>query len=205
MTLTLYLSDKPSQLNKDIITYLNANLGSIVKMKLYINFVVAKAQDVQAYTQRGIVNFPTLAYQKNKYVGVDSIKTFFNNHHKKYKDRQAKRTEKDDVSDYWTSILSKGDDEDDMVDEADKMKARAMKAVQDRQSKLKSRDPTKVNRPPARSTTILPPSVSGGSKRKANLEPSPMEALGQMRSTGQEAIDDDLMAKFFENQVETTF
>ena len=147
--LTLYLSNKPSQLNKDLINYLNANISSIVKMKLFIEFVIAYPQNIQSYTQKGIVNFPTMVYQNQKFIGVDQIKGFFNQFYQIHKKKQADRTENDDVNDYWSGILAKGDEEDD-DDASEQMKNKAQIAVQERQTKLNSRDPTKANRSPAR-------------------------------------------------------
>lgn len=205
--LTLYLSDRPSELNKDIILYINNNLGSIVKMGLYLNFVVAKPQDVQEFTQKGIVNFPTLTNQKNKYVGVDQIKGFFNNFHKIYQKKQASRTEKDDIQDYWSNILSKGEEEEE-DDGVEQMKAAAQKAVQARQKKHQSNNPSKVNRNPIKSSSLPtePSSYPSSQKgKKSNLEPSTLDVISSMKSSGQEAVDDELMAKFFENQSETSF
>jgi len=206
--LTLYLSDKPSQLNKDIIAYMDSNLGSIVKMGLYVDFIVAQARNIQTYTQKGIVNFPTLSYQNAKYVGVDNIKEFFNNHYRNFQKKQATRTENDDVNDFWSNTLAKGEEEDNEDEQAEQMKSRAMKAVQERQTKLNARNPNKkkINRSPARPADMPTQTQSYPSnQRKANLEPSTLDVINQMRSSGQEAIDDDLMAKFFENQTETTF
>jgi hypothetical protein len=202
--LTLYLSNKPSQLNKDLVNYLNANMGSIVKMKLYIDFTIAYPQNIQAYTQKGIVNFPTMVHKTQKFVGVDRIKGFFNQFYQTHKKKQAERTEDDDVNDYWSGILAKGDEEDD-DDAAEQMKNKAQIAVQERQTKLNSRDPTKANRSPARPQQTQNPSPQIPKQKKANLEPSPLDVLSTMSSGGQESIDDQLMAKFFENQTETEF
>jgi hypothetical protein len=202
--LTLYLSNKPSQLNKDLINYLNTNMGSIVKMKLFIDFVIAYPQNIQSYTQKGVVNFPTMVHQDQQFVGVDRIKGFFNQFYQMHKKKQNERTENDDVNDYWSGILSKGDEEDN-DDEAEQMKNKAQIAVQERQTKLNSRDPSK-----AKSSTISPQQTQQTvqqipKQRKANLEPSPLDVLSSMGTDGQESIDDQLMAKFFENQTETEF
>jgi hypothetical protein len=202
--LTLYLSNKPSQLNKDLINYLNANMNSLVKMKLYIDFVIAYPQNIQSYTEKGIVNFPTMIHQNQKFVGVDRIKGFFNQFHQMHKKKQAERTENDDVTDYWSGILAKGDEEDD-DDAAEQMKNKAQVAVQERQTKLNSRDPNKANRSPARTQQSQHTAQPAPAQKKANIEPSPLDVLTSMSTDGQESIDDQLMAKFFENQTETEF
>lgn len=202
--LTLYLSNKPSQLNKDLINYLNANMGSIVKMKLFIDFVIAYPQNIQTYTQKGIVNFPTMVHQNQQFVGVDRIKGFFNQFYQMHKKKQAERTENDDVNDYWSGILAKGDEEDN-DGAVEQMKNKAQIAVQERQTKLNARDPTKANRSPARPEQTQQVMQQIPKQRKANLEPSPIDVLSTMSGDGQESIDDQLMAKFFENQTETEF
>lgn len=204
--LTLYLSNKPSQLNKDLINYLNTNIGSMVKMKLFIEFIIAYPQNMETYSKNGIVNFPTMVYQDQKFVGVDKIKGFFNQFYQIHKKKQADRTENDDVNDYWTGVLAKGDEEDD-DNAAEQMKNKAQVAVQERQTKLSSRDPTKANRSsikPSQSPQIQQTSQQPKQK-KPNIDPSPSDVLGSMEADGQESIDDQLMSKFFENQTETEF
>jgi hypothetical protein len=205
---TLYLSNRPSQLNKDILTYMDSNLKSIVKMGLYIEFEVALPEDTEKYTQMGIVNFPTIVHQNKSYVGVEKIKGFLNYFHKSYQTKKAKRTEGDDINDYWSNILSKGEDDDEADDQAEQMKNKAQKAVQDRQHALNSRKPGKPGAPrnvPARPSTMPDPEDNEYPSRKASnvREPPASAVVKNMGSSGQEAIDDQLMAKFFENQMET--
>jgi hypothetical protein len=202
--LTLYLSNKPSQLNKDLINYLNTNMSFIVKMKLFIDFVIAYPQNIKSYTQQGIVNFPTMVHQDEMFVGVDRIKGFFNKFYQIHKKKQSERTEDDDVTDYWSGILAKGDEEDD-DDAAEQLKNKTQIAVQERQTKLKSRDSTKSSCSIIRSQQSQHNTLDDTKQKKSNLEPSPLDVLGSMSTDGQESIDDQLMTKFFENQTETEF
>lgn len=200
---SLYFSNKPNQLNRDLITYLDSNIKSIVKMGLYIKFVVASPQDSEYYSKQGIVNFPTLIHNKQMVVGVDKIKGFFNNYYQMYKKKQMERTESDGVNDYWNSILAKGDDDENEDDAVEAMKNQAQKAVQERQAKLSKLTPGRNK--PAR-PTYQPPApapTNNKSSRGRNLEPNTLDVIKGMSSSGQEAVDDELMAKFFENQLET--
>ena len=210
---SLYIANKPSALNKDLIRYLETNLKSIVNMGIYITFFVASSDEAEHYAQQGITNFPTLIHNSSKHVGVEKIKAFFNAYHANFKKKQTSRTEKDDINDYWDSILSKGDEEVDDA-EGDAMKSKAQQAVQERQEKMSQRNP-KNNKPgapklpdrPARQPDRPAQAPQGnkksGSSRRSNIEPSTVDVLNGMKGGGEEAMDDKLMAKFFENQMET--
>lgn len=217
---TLYFSNKPSQINKDLIRYIDTNLSSIVKMGMHLTFVVAKSDDADEYSRKGIVNFPTLIHNTTKYVGVDKIKAFFNTCHQNYKKNQTSRTDTDTISDYWSSILAKGDEDEGGDDNGDAMKEKAQKVVQDRQEKMSQRKPKQGNAPiqqqqiqpkipskqphSAQSTRKTPPPPKmTGSSRKANIEPNTVDVIKNMQAGGEEGMDDQLMAKFFENQMET--
>ena len=217
---SLYISNKPSALNKDLIRYLESNLKSIVSMGIHITFFVASPDDADYYAKQGITNFPTLMHNASKHVGVDQIKSFFNTHHANFKKRQSERTEKDDIDDYWNSILSKGDEEE-VDSEGSAMTSKAQQAAQDRQEKMSQRNP-KNNKPGAAPQSNRPPpparppqqpdrpahQANQGNKktvgsRKSNIEPSTVDVLNGMKGSGEEAMDDKLMAKFFESQMET--
>jgi hypothetical protein len=215
---SLYISNKPSALNKDLIRYLESNLKSIVNMGIHITFFVASPDDADYYSQQGITNFPTLMHNTSKHVGVDKIKTFFNTQHANFKKRQSERTEKDDIDDYWNNVLAKGDEEDGDPEGA-VMAGKAQQAAQERQEKLSQRNP-KNNKPGMAPQSNQPPptrpppperpahqSTQGNKKtsgsRKSNIEPSTVDVLNGMKGSGEEAMDDKLMAKFFESQMET--
>ena len=111
----------------------------------------------------------------------------------------------DDVNDYWSGVLSKGDEEDD-DDGAEQMKNKAQIAVQERQTKLSARDPSKSARTTLNPPQHQPPTTQKTLKhKKPNIDPSPADVLNSMEADGQESIDDQLMTKFFENQTETEF
>jgi hypothetical protein len=218
---SLYISNKPSALNKDLIRYLDSNLKSIVGMGIYITFFVAGPDDADHYAQQGITNFPTLTHNSSKHVGVDKIKAFFNSQHTNFKKMQAARTEKDDIDDYWNNILSKGDEEEGDP-EGCAMTSKAQQAAQERQEKMSQRNP-KNNKPGAtpqsnrpHQPSARPPqpleqpahqATQGNKKtvgsRKSNIEPSTVDVLNGMKGSGEEEMDDKLMAKFFESQMET--
>lgn len=214
---SLYLSNKPSQLNKDLIRYVGTNLKSIVSMGFSITFIVAHPDKAESYTKRGIINFPTLVHSGSQYVGVDKIKDFFNAFYQARKKQRESRTEKDDITDYWSNILAKGDEDEGGDDEGEAMKNKAQQAVQDRQEKISQRKPKPgSNKPPqaeprrsgppqmTQSTKKSPPPKMVGSSRKSNIDPGTVEVLKGMNDAGgEEAMDDKLMAKFFENQMET--
>lgn len=198
VTPQLYLSNKPNQLNKDILSYLHNNLNSIVKMGIYIEFIVAHPEESEEYSRIGIDNFPTLLVRKKSHVGVDQIKNFFNLYYQSYKKRINERTVNDDVNDYWNDILSKGDEGDEDYEESEKMKSRAQNAVQERQEKLRKRK-TK----PQTKGNYSHRKMKKEHSKKQNLEPSALDVIKTMKSSGQEALDDQLMANFFANKVET--
>lgn len=207
---SLYLSNRPNQKNRDLLDFFGENLRTIVKMGIYINFFVAHPDESNDYIRKGVVNFPTLTHQGKTYVGVSKIKDFFMDYFRIYKQKQSQRTEEDDVADYWSGILEKGDEEDPEAEVAEQMKSKAQQEVQNRQTKLNQMKP-KSKRPQTAGSGIIKPAQRKGadrsvkshtSSRPANVDPSAVNVLKSMSSTGESAGDDELMAKFFENRMD---
>lgn len=217
---SLYFSNRPSNINRDLIQYMQTNLKAMCRMGIRINFVVVSPDQAEMYTQKNIVNFPTLVHGQSRYVGLDKIKGFFGACNQNFKKSRSVRTTDDDITDYWSGIIAEGDEECD--NEADEIKSQAQQAIQDRQTKLSSQGPsrkTPTGPAPNRSAPNKPstpapsrkaptqgsaaPRNSNGS-RTANIEPSAVEVLKSMNDPADDGgMDDKLMAKFFENQIET--
>jgi hypothetical protein len=194
---TLYLSNKPSALNQDMITFLNTNIATIAQIGIYLNFVVADPKNIEKYTKQGIVNFPTLIYRDNLYVGVVEIKAVFSKLHEGFQKKQSMRTDSDEITDYWKDIISQGEDDngDDLEED---MKNKAQRAVQERHEKLQS------SKPGRKKSTISRSTSQPQSKRKSNLETKPVDIFNEMKAKKGLSQDDQLMADFFANRIDAS-
>lgn len=193
--LDLYLSNKPSDLNKDIIFYFNHNLESIVRLGLYINFIVAEPKDASKYTSKGIVNFPTMIFKsKNiKKVGFEEIKDFFKEYKRLKKKNMNEKTDRDDINNYWQNILkeeSEIDNEDNMGEE---IKSKTQIAVQERQKKLSKSKGYKNSH--NQENSYVSPSIN-----KPTNKHIVKNSVSSFKSSAK-TEDDKLMEDFFANRI----
>ncbi len=212
MPLDLIVSNKPSQLNKKLIKFFDLNLLSLNKASLVFDFEVATPENAADYKARDITNFPVLATPTGEnVVGVEKII----NHLKKmvmaHNKRVKSKTTDDQVDDYWkqtlgnvkvndAGVLTPEDDSDDDEDEAgNNLQHRIQEAFEHRNSEIKSPGKPKNN-------VVRPVKGNSAAQKvtsKSSLTETPAETLSKMSKSKGNSMDDELMAKFFENQEET--
>lgn len=211
MPFNLVVSNKPSPLNKKLIKFFDLNLLNLNKAALVFDFEVAHPSNIKSYKERNLTNFPVLVIpNQENVVGVekiiDHLKRLVMAHNKKVKNK----TTDDQVDDYWKQTLgntkvneagqiSPESDSDDEDGASANLQHKIQEAFEQRNSESKPANKPKNN--------VVRP-VKGNSSAqqvtsKASLTETPAETLSNMRKAGGNAMDDELMAKFFENQEES--
>lgn len=203
MKVQLIFSNKSSDLNKKLIKFFNLNLLNLNKASLTFDFEVAHPENLEHYVSKGIKNYPILINNDTNVIGVEKIISYLKLHVKKHNDSIINKSDNDRVNDFWKSTLgnvkidssgnAKVDDDDD--DEEDEMHRKIQKAFDARNTTTavsSAKHPT-PQRPRMNN-------IQQGSNL-INKEKTPAETAKSM-NTGNN-MDDELMAKFFENQEET--
>jgi hypothetical protein len=200
MTIQVVFSNKPSAINKKLIKFFNLNLLNLNKATLVFDFEVAHPDYVKKYVNRGITNYPVMINPNgSKIVGVEKIIIALKDNVQKYNKQVNSKTDKERLDDYWKQTLGditidesgkpKCDDEDITEDISKKVQAAFS------QRNVESSTGKGTSKKPSRSAPI-------STSRPNNLiDQTPSETI---KSMGTNDMDDILMAKFFENQEETT-
>jgi len=205
MIVELIISNKPSEINKKVIKFLNANLYIMNKSQIQFNFQVATPETKDVFYNRNINNFPTLIYNNEQIVGIEKIMNYMKNKVVEYNKKILNKTDDDRVRDFWketmgncekdeNGIFKFNDDDDDNEDDAEKdMQRKIQKAFQERNNS-EEEDKKESNK---ESHTM---NISKKTKLSNKTEETPYDTIKNM---GSGDIDDELMAKFFENQEES--
>lgn len=191
MTFDLVFSNKSSDLNKKLVKFFQLNLKNLNKISLVFNFEVAHPEDVEKYTSRGIKKYPILLVDGKSVTGVEKIIEFLkiqvNQHNKKI----SNKSETDHVSDFWKETMGKLDEngnvvdsDDENVDENENMHRKIQEAFEARNNN--------TEKGPKKNKTER--NVKKKEKKEGG---TPSDTLRNMKGNN---IDDELMAKFFENQ-----
>jgi hypothetical protein len=207
MSLNLVLSNKSSVLNKKLIKFFQINLLSLNKASLVFQFEVAHPDDMNKYVARGIKNYPVLIHNNTNIIGVEKIIEYLKIIIKKFNAKILNKSDTDHVDDFWKQTLGKiqvndsGQIENDDDDESDDLHKKIQQAFQDRNTESEfsvAQKKPRVNNVSQGSSN----NVSHGSTNISDSDESPSSTLKNMKSKGGD-MDDDLMAKFFENQEES--
>ena len=199
----LIFSNKPSAINKKIIRFLDLNLKSLNKANLIFDFQVAHPDESSKFKKMGINSFPVLMPKNaSQVVGVDSIIDYLKTEVSKHNKKISNITDSDRIKDYWDKTLDISIDEsgkhkfteDDGENEdiSDNLQHKIQEAFAERN----------------KTTETIPKSNSRIQQKNiiaksGSADESPVETLNKMSAKGQASIDDQLMAKFFENQEES--
>jgi membrane-associated HD superfamily phosphohydrolase len=213
MTINLILSNKPSVLNKKLIKFFNLNLASLNKASLVFEFEIAYPDQIEKYISRGITNYPILINKTTKVIGVEKIIQYLKQNVDTYNKKIINKTDNDYLDEFWKKTMgsvkineSGQIDEEDDEDETPDISKKIQKAFQERND-----------------TTEFDQSKKGGSKNPTSsshnnnikqghtninnnssiVDESPVASLKNMGKSNKDMGDDDLMAKFFENQEES--
>lgn len=209
MPLNLVLSNKPSSLNKKLIKFFQLNLLSLNKASLIFQFEVAHPDNSNKYVSRGIKNYPVLIHDKTNIVGVEKIIEYLKVHVQKHNTKVLSKTDTDHIDDFWKQTLGNVKvneagqlDDDDDNDDSNDLHKKIQQAFQERN------DSTELNKTPknSRQNNVQQSPVniprSNTINNSNDSDESPSSTLKNMNSKSGN-MDDDLMAKFFENQEES--
>jgi hypothetical protein len=196
MKFDIIFSNKASSLNKKLIKFFQLNLLSLNKSSLIFDFDVAHPEEMSKYTAKGIKNYPILVFEESSVTGVEKIITYLKMLVKKHNDKIINKSADDHVSDFWKDTIS-GKEEDDGeggedADPSDNIHKKIQEAFEQRNDAPGTKPKKNLGSSPASSVHASKPSKSSGEK--------PSETLKKMKGN---SMDDELMAKFFENQGES--
>ena len=210
MPIRLIFSNKSSALNKKLIKFFQINLLSLNKANLVFEFIVAHPEDSKKYISQGIKNFPYMLHNSTSVTGTEKIISYLKLQVNNYNKKIVNKTDDERVDEFWKSTLGNvkidesgniQDDDDDEDD--DDIQKKISTAFQERHNSTE-----KVNGP---KQSMRKNNLSQGSTSLQHNKPqnnnssdeTPAETLKNMKSSGGSSMDDELMAKFFENQEES--
>jgi hypothetical protein len=212
MTINLILSNKPSPLNKKLIKFFNLNLASLNKASLIFDFEIAYPEQIEKYVKRGITNYPILISNTTEVIGVEKIIQYLKNNVDTHNKKILSKTDTDYLDEFWKKTMGSvkinesgqiEDDEDE--DEAPDISKKIQKAFQERNDVTDFEPPKKGgNKKPVYASPARNNNVKTGLTNSNSIDgDSPVVSLKNMGKGGKSMGDDDLMAKFFENQEES--
>ena len=212
----LIVSNKPSPLNKKLIKFLNMNLLSLNKASISFDFEVAHPNKADSYIKRGITQYPVLIQNDTSIVGVEKIIQYLKSLVVKHNTKIINKTDADRVDDFWKQTIGKLEmdengkiksENDDDVDSSENLQHKIQAVFEKRSESFKPGKPGKNGRLPQQRTqthnNARPNNMSANKPSTKNEEETPAQTIANMKKNGNSHIDDDLMAKFFENQEET--
>jgi len=215
----IVVTNKKSPHNKKLLTFIRRNLSRTVSHNIKFFLTVAHAEDKDYYDKRGITSFPTLSYKGRHISGVDRINAFIQDMVRKRSEEASNQPVGEMLDDYFKKSLGDRQQMENEGDEAsanpDDMGRNFMGKVQDELERRnmktehlhtleKKKHPSEL--PPSQRPAQTRTAPSAQSQRKNNVEEeedSPIsDAMKNLKpQSSQEAQDDALMAKYFENQL----
>ena len=205
MPLNLVLSNKSSELNKKLIKFFQLNLKSLNKASLVFQFEVAHPDKLDEYVARGIKNYPVLIHNNTSVTGVEKIIKYLKLNVENFNKKIINKTDDERVDEYWKQTMGKvkinatgGIDDDDDDDEDADLNKKIQQAFQMRNSESESTSASQNTRP----NNLKQGSTNISKSGSSTAEESPSAMLKNMND-GDHSMDDELMAKFFENQEES--
>lgn len=212
MTINLILSNKPSVLNKKLIKFFNLNLASLNKASLIFDFEIAYPDQIEKYISRGITNYPILINKTTKVIGVEKIIQYLKQTVDTYNKKIINKTDNDYLDEFWKQTMgsvkineSGQIDEEDDEDETPDISKKIQKAFQERNDTTdfdQSKKPGSKIPPRSSHSNNIKQGYTNINNNSSIADESPVASLKNMGG-GKDMGDDDLMAKFFENQEES--
>jgi hypothetical protein len=207
MDVKLIFSNKSSVLNKKLIKFFQMNLFSLNKSTLVFKFEVADPDNMEQYTDMGVKNYPTLIHNGDQVAGVEKIISYLKSHVDKYNLKIMNKSPTDRVDDFWKQTLGKVsvddagkiESDDDEDDEDNDLHKKIHQAFQDRN------ETSEMNKKPktyGRTSNVAERSAGAPNHTNRHTEETPADTIKKNRKRGGD-MDDELMAKFFENQQES--
>jgi hypothetical protein len=215
MSINLVLSNKPSLLNKKLINFFNSNLSTLINAQLVFDFEVANSNKPEEYAKRGITQYPILINDTTKVTGADKIIRYLNHtvatYNKKTKPKSNK-TDDDYLDEYWKNAMGgvkineSGQIEDDDDDDDDENNPDISKKIQHAFQERNDNTDFEISKKGSSKNSSHNNNIKKGHTRLETdsiVDESPVTSLKNMGKNGKSMADDDLMAKFFENQEES--
>jgi hypothetical protein len=207
MKVNLILSNKVSDINKKLIKFFNVNLLNFNKANIIFDFEVAHPEDINVYKKRNITIYPVLIHKENNITGISNIVDYLKSIVLNYNKKIVNKSDDDKVDDFWKQTIGKIEydesgtakipDDDDDDDVSSDLQHKIQQAFQERSV---STDFNKSGKPQKQTSSKQ---IHRSRPRSNNLEEKPSETLKNMKSDSKNKMDDELMAKFFENQEES--
>ena len=185
MKLEVIFSNKPSSLNKKLLKFFKLNMLSLTKASILFDFKVAHPEDKETFETRGITNFPVAIKEGSSITGAEKIMAYMKHIVGEFNKTQSSKTDEQRVDDYWRSTIGTVDadgnapDDSEDEDESEKLQKKLQAAYKDRS------DTSEIGS--SKKPKSTPKSSSNNVSRPAPKKPKSSDP------------DDDLMAKFFEN------
>ena len=186
MNINIILSDKPSELNKQLINFFHLNILSLNTLHFIVKFDVARETDINKYENVGIKKFPVLIYDNTHIIGTTKIISYIKTLIQTNKNKILNKSDDEKLSDFWQTIINKGDDD---INDEDDISKKISSGFKDRDSlsELNKNKSKSNNHKPNNPKNVTKKQTPGISNNKINIK----------------SADDDLMKKFFENMGET--
>lgn len=198
-------SNKPSELNMKLIKFFQLNLMTLNKTSLIFDFETVSVNNIELYQKKGIDNFPTIIHNSNRITGSDKIISYLTQYVNRYNSKILNKTDDEQINDFWKKTIGnvkidkksgkmESTDDDDENGNNDLQK-KIQEAFQMRNVKSEQSQHNNINK-----KTIIQQPINKDKIDQKSLDEKPSDTLKNLKSGN---IDDDLMARFFENQEET--
>lgn len=196
----LYLSYKGSDINKKMIKFLNDNLYSMNKSNMVFKFILITDENKKMYNDKNINVFPMLINNNTKIVGLEKIADYLKQSVIKNNKKTNVKTDDERVDDFWKQTMGscKKDengvfkfDDDEETDDINKDLTHKIQKAFENRNKIDDDTSKQKGKTPA---PYKP------KEKENNMDETPSQTLRNMEEHN---VDDDLMAKYFENQEES--
>jgi hypothetical protein len=193
--IVIIFSNKSSLLNKKLLKFFQINLLSLNNAKMVFDFEVAHPDYLDDFIERGVKSYPTLLQNDIKITGVDKIIDHLKKIVQSFNNKIVNKTESERVEDYWTNTIGvlnesgviEGGSDNEEDDESAQLQKKIHEAYETRNSDSDKNIPSKRK---------LQTKISKNNKNKPPIKQKP-------KMKGGDDIDDQLMEKFFANQVDS--
>lgn len=205
---SIILTNKNSDINVKLINFFKKNLFEFNKASITFDFEIVDANNMDKYLKKGIKNFPVIMVKNAPMVGLANIATFLQKQIVLYNKKISNKSDDEKIDDFWKKTIGNikpdkfgkidNNDDDDNTDPSVELQKKLQNAFKER-SGLDSNQKELIKK---RSNTNFSRKESSKEIGKTVLKKndSPANTLKTMKSR---TADDELMAKFFENQEES--
>jgi hypothetical protein len=216
----LIFNDSPSKFNKELTDFLRKNLEKIVlRGQIKIIFKIVEPGDIEKLRKREITRLPAMNIpgSRTPIMGVPDIVEYFRQKVKNSRNVAPPKTEEEVLSEYMNSEMRASKDSDgklitpndqeDTDQSGSELQSLALKEIERRQKELSDFKGNQISEKNSRGGRSAPPSNPRQDARQehtpqhhnprsdniAAAAGDPMTVLNNMKKTGDENADDNLM------------